>query len=69
VVIGDNALLFCWSKIYPETHYRCTAIIHSGAIIDSDGFVLHQIQMERTPKFLKLGNVIIEDNVDIGSWQ
>jgi UDP-3-O-[3-hydroxymyristoyl] glucosamine N-acyltransferase len=54
VVIGDNALLFAGAKIYSDIiGNNCT--IHSGAIIGSDGLVLHQILMERTPKYLKLG--------------
>ena len=67
VVIGDNVILFAGAKIYSETVIgnRCT--IHSGAIIGADGFGFAPNPDGTYTKIPQIGNVIIEDDVDIGS--
>ncbi|MFV8352963.1 UDP-3-O-(3-hydroxymyristoyl)glucosamine N-acyltransferase [Flavobacterium sp. XS2P14] len=67
VVIGDNALLFAGAKIYSETIIGNNCTIHSGAIIGSDGFGFAPNPDGTYTKIPQIGNVIIEDNVDIGS--
>ncbi len=67
VVIGDNCVLFSGVKIYSETEIGSNCVIHSGAIIGSDGFGFAPDEKGEFKKIPQTGNVIIEDNVDIGS--
>lgn len=67
VVIGDNSVLFAGAKIYSETIVGNNCTIHSGAIIGSDGFGFAPNLDGTYTKIPQIGNVIIEDNVDIGS--
>lgn len=67
VVIGDNVILFAGAKIYSETVIGNNCTIHSGAIIGADGFGFAPNPDGTYAKIPQIGNVIIEDNVDIGS--
>ncbi|MFV8323648.1 UDP-3-O-(3-hydroxymyristoyl)glucosamine N-acyltransferase [Flavobacterium sp. LS2R12] len=67
VVIGDNVILFAGAKIYSETVIGNNCTIHSGAIIGADGFGFAPNPDGTYTKIPQIGNVIIEDNVDIGS--
>jgi UDP-3-O-[3-hydroxymyristoyl] glucosamine N-acyltransferase len=67
VVVGDNVILFAGAKIYSETIIGNNCTIHSGAIIGSDGFGFAPNPDGSYTKIPQIGNVIIEDNVDIGS--
>lgn len=64
-VIGDNTTLFAGVKIYSETHIGKDCIIHSGTVIGSDGFRFNP--QNDNQKIPQIGNVIIEDNVEIGA--
>jgi len=65
VVIGDNTTLFAGVKIYSETQIGKDCIIHSGTVIGSDGFRFNP--QNDNQKIPQIGNVIIEDNVEIGA--
>ena len=67
VVIGDNAFIFAGAKIYSETVIGNNCTIHSGAIIGADGFGFAPNEDGEYNKIPQIGNVIIEDNVDIGA--
>jgi UDP-3-O-[3-hydroxymyristoyl] glucosamine N-acyltransferase len=67
VVVGDNVILFAGAKIYSETVIGNNCTIHSGAIIGADGFGFAPNPDGTYTKIPQIGNVIIEDNVDIGS--
>ncbi|TRW96984.1 UDP-3-O-(3-hydroxymyristoyl)glucosamine N-acyltransferase [Flavobacterium gawalongense] len=67
VTIGDNVILFAGAKIYSETIIGNNCTIHSGAIIGADGFGFAPNPDGTYTKIPQIGNVIIEDNVDIGS--
>ncbi|WP_347174351.1 UDP-3-O-(3-hydroxymyristoyl)glucosamine N-acyltransferase [Polaribacter uvawellassae] len=67
VVIGNNCTLFSGVKIYSETEIGNNCVIHSGVIIGSDGFGFAPNKEGSYNKVPQTGNVIIEDNVDIGS--
>lgn len=67
VIIGDNVILFAGAKIYSETEIGNNCTIHSGAIIGADGFGFAPNPDGTYTKIPQIGNVIIEDNVDIGS--
>lgn len=65
--IGNNCILFSGVKIYSETIIGNHCKIHSGTIIGSDGFGFRPDQNGSYTAIPQIGNVIIEDHVDIGS--
>ena len=67
VTIGDNTTIFAGAKIYSETIIGKQCTIHSGAIVGSDGFGFAPTDNGNYSKIPQIGNVILEDNVDIGS--
>lgn len=64
-VIGNNTTLFAGVKIYSETQIGSNCIIHSGTVIGSDGFRFNPEDNHK--KVPQIGNVIIEDDVEIGA--
>jgi len=67
VIIGDNTTIFAGAKIYSESQIGANCTIHSGVIIGCDGFGFVPNENGGYDKIPQIGNVIIEDNVDIGS--
>ena len=67
VIIGDNVIVFAGAKIYSETIIGNGCVVHSGAIIGADGFGFTPNEKGEYSKVPQTGNVILEDNVDIGS--
>ena len=67
VIIGDNCVFFAGVRIYSETEIGANCTIHSGSIIGSDGFGFAPQEDGTYSKIPQIGNVIIEDNVDIGA--
>jgi UDP-3-O-[3-hydroxymyristoyl] glucosamine N-acyltransferase len=73
VVIQDNATVAEHSIIYPSVNIykdcqigaRC--IIHAGTVIGSDGFGFAPDENGVYSKIPQIGNVVIEDDVEIGS--
>lgn len=65
--IGDNTIIFSGVKIYSETIVGKNCKIHSGCILGSDGFGFTPDENGIYQAVPQIGNVIIEDNVDIGS--
>ncbi|MEN8702711.1 MAG: UDP-3-O-(3-hydroxymyristoyl)glucosamine N-acyltransferase [Polaribacter sp.] len=66
-VIGNNCVIFSGVKIYSETTIGNHCKIHSGCIIGSDGFGFIPDSKGHFKAVPQIGNVIIEDHVDIGS--
>ncbi|NMH28845.1 UDP-3-O-(3-hydroxymyristoyl)glucosamine N-acyltransferase [Flavobacterium silvaticum] len=67
VHIGNNVTLFAGAKVYSETVIGNHCVIHSGAIIGADGFGFTPTEDGTYKAVPQIGNVIIEDHVDIGS--
>lgn len=67
VTIGDNSILFAGVRVYSETQIGNNCTIHSGSIIGSDGFGFTPNEEGVYSKVPQIGNVILEDNVDIGA--
>ncbi|MBI3502926.1 MAG: UDP-3-O-(3-hydroxymyristoyl)glucosamine N-acyltransferase [Bacteroidetes bacterium] len=63
-VVGDGTTLFAGVKIYSDTVIGKNCIIHSGTVIGSDGF---RFAVEAQKKIPQTGNVVIEDDVEIGA--
>jgi len=67
VKIGDDCIFFAGVRIYSETEIGNNCTIHSGSIIGSDGFGFAPLEDGTFSKIPQIGNVIIEDNVEIGA--
>lgn len=67
VKIGDNSILYSGVKVYQGCRIGTHCIIHAGTVIGSDGFGFAQEENRGFKKIPQLGNVIIEDDVEIGS--
>jgi UDP-3-O-[3-hydroxymyristoyl] glucosamine N-acyltransferase len=67
VTIGDNCVFFAGVRVYSETEIGNHVTIHSGSIIGSDGFGFAPQEDGSFTKIPQIGNVVIEDYVEIGS--
>lgn len=66
--IGDNTILHSGVKLYHECKIGSDCTIHAGTVIGSDGFgFAPNTEGNAFAKVPQIGNVIIEDNVEIGS--
>jgi UDP-3-O-[3-hydroxymyristoyl] glucosamine N-acyltransferase len=65
-VLGDQCVLYPRVTIYPGANIGCRVILHSGVVIGSDGFG-YVMGDGRFEKFPQIGQVIIEDDVEIGA--
>ena len=67
VIIGDNCIFYAGVKVYSETEIGNNCNFHSGCVIGSDGFGFAPTENGTFSKIPQIGNVIIEDNVEIGA--
>jgi UDP-3-O-[3-hydroxymyristoyl] glucosamine N-acyltransferase len=67
VVVGDNTILHPNSVIYRDCVIGKGCTIHSGAVIGADGFGFAPDENGVFQRIPQIGNVILEDNVDIGA--
>lgn len=67
VEIGDDSLIYQNVSIRENTIVGKKAIIHAGAVIGSDGFGFNPDNKGVYIKIPQIGNVIIKDEVEIGS--
>ncbi len=67
VTIGDNTTIYPGVKIYRDCHIGKNCIIHASAIIGADGFGFALKSDGSFDKIPQLGNVIIEDDVEVGA--
>ncbi len=64
--IGEATTIFAGVKIYSDNKIGKYCTIHSGAVIGADGFGFAPNDSEYT-KVAQIGNVVIEDHVEIGA--
>ncbi|MFN5878403.1 MAG: UDP-3-O-(3-hydroxymyristoyl)glucosamine N-acyltransferase, partial [Flavobacteriales bacterium] len=67
VVIGDGTVIHPGAAVYAECKIGNNCIIHAGVIIGSDGFGFAPDANGEFQKVPQIGNVILEDNVEVGS--
>ncbi len=65
--IGDNVILHAGVKIYHDCILGNRVIIHSNTVVGGDGFGFAPQSDGSYHKIPQIGNVIIEDDVEIGS--
>jgi UDP-3-O-[3-hydroxymyristoyl] glucosamine N-acyltransferase len=66
VSIGQNCRIHPYAVIYDGTVIGNNVTIHSGAIIGADGFG-YKFRNNAHYKVPQVGNVVIEDNVEVGA--
>ena len=66
VIIGDNCLIHANVSIYDNTIIGDNVTIHSGTVLGADAFY-YKNRADYRDKLISGGNVVIEDNVDVGA--
>lgn len=67
VRIGSNCIIYPGVRIYPGMEIGNNVIIHANAVIGSDGFGFAPLEDGTWKKIEHTGNVVIEDDVEIGA--
>ncbi|MFC0518450.1 UDP-3-O-(3-hydroxymyristoyl)glucosamine N-acyltransferase [Mucilaginibacter angelicae] len=67
VTLGNNVTLFAGATVYFDCVIGNNVTIHSGAVIGSDGFGFAPNPDGTYTKIAQIGNVVIEDDVEIGA--
>lgn len=67
VTIGSHCIIYPGVRIYPGMQIGNNVIIHSNAVIGADGFGFAPLEDGTWKKIEHTGNVIIEDDVEIGA--
>jgi len=68
VKIGSYCIIYPGAKIYPGMVIGDNVIIHANAVVGTDGFGYAPLEDGTWKKIEHTGNVMIEDNVEIGSF-
>ncbi len=67
VVLGNDVIVFAGAKIYSDCVIGDRCVIHSGAIVGADGFGFTPNEKGEYQKVPQIGNVILEEDVDVGA--
>ncbi len=67
VVIGSNTLLYPNVTLYHGTDIGENCIIHAGTVVGCDGYGFAHTKQGEHIKIYQNGNVVVEDNVEIGA--
>jgi UDP-3-O-[3-hydroxymyristoyl] glucosamine N-acyltransferase len=68
VVVGDNTILYAGVKVYADCKIGSDCILHAGVVIGADGFgFAPNANGGPFSKIAQIGNVILEDHVEIGA--
>lgn len=67
VTVGDNTTIYAGVKIYEGCRIGSNVIIHAGAVIGADGFGFAPDEKGEYAKIPQIGNVVVEDDVEIGA--
>jgi UDP-3-O-[3-hydroxymyristoyl] glucosamine N-acyltransferase len=65
--IGDDSLIYSGVNIYDDSLIGNECTIHAGVVIGSDGFGFAPLENSKYQKIPQIGNVILEDKVEIGA--
>ncbi len=67
VTVGDNTVIYPNVSIYHDCKVGSDCVFHSGVVIGSDGFGFAPSDDQDYEKIPQIGNVIIEDRVELGA--
>jgi len=65
--LGENVILFSGVKVYYNCVIGNNCTLHSGSVIGSDGFGFAPSEDGSYKKIPQMGNVVLEDNIEIGA--
>lgn len=67
VSIGEGSVIYAGAKVYSDCIVGKDCVVHSGAVIGADGFGFAPNSANNYKKVPQIGNVILEDHVEIGA--
>ena len=65
--VNEDSILYSGVKIYRHCIVGKRCVIHANAVIGSDGFGFSRSENGAFTKIAQVGNVVIEDSVEIGA--
>lgn len=65
--VGNDTTIFAGAKVYHECEIGSNCTLHSGVVIGADGFGFAPQDDNNYQKVAQIGNVILEDNVEVGA--
>lgn len=65
--VGENTIMFAGVKIYSDNVIGKNCTFHAGVVVGADGFGFMPQSDNQYTKVSQIGNVVIEDNVEIGA--
>lgn len=65
--VGDGTIIYAGVKIYEGVEIGRNCILHAGAVIGADGFGFAPTGDGGWNKIDQIGNVVLEDNVEVGA--
>ena len=67
VKVGKNSIIYPGATLYKNSIIGKNCILHSNSVIGSDGFGYAPDSLGNFVKIPHIGNVVIEDNVEVGA--
>lgn len=67
VVVEDNTIIYSGVKIYEGCKIGKNCVVHASTVIGADGFGFAPSSDNDYKKVPQIGNVILEDNVEVGA--
>ena len=67
VTIGDDTIIYAGVKVYEGVEIGNRCILHAGCVVGSDGFGFAPADDGTWNKIDQIGNVILEDDVEVGA--
>jgi len=67
VRVGDGTIIYPGATVYRDCIIGKNCVIHAGAVIGADGFGFSPDENGAFQQIPQIGNVVLEDNVDIGA--
>jgi len=65
--VGNDSIIYSGVNIYDDCQIGNKCILHAGAVIGADGFGFAPVEDDNYQKIPQIGNVIIEDQVEVGA--
>lgn len=67
VTIGDDSIIYSGVKIYEGCKLGKQCVVHASTVIGADGFGFAPSNHKDYKKVPQIGNVVLEDNVEVGA--
>jgi len=65
--VGNDSIVYSGVNIYDDCQIGNKCILHAGAVIGADGFGFAPVEDDNYQKIPQIGNVILEDRVEVGA--